>query len=130
VLIVAKFGLVAVAIAGSVVHTIFLGVAYDVMLKGRAERPLSVLWHDLLPATTASIALVALAWPTGQGLAAIGAPVLVQLSGIGLAGMVGYLAALRIWFPASAHDLFAAVRRIVPKRLMLNRARQPAFAGS
>jgi O-antigen/teichoic acid export membrane protein len=130
VLIVAKFGLIAVAIAGSVVHTIFLGVAYDVMLRGRADRPLRVLWHDLMPATTASFALVALAWPTGQGLAAIGAPVLVQLSGIGLAGMVGYLAALRIWFPASAHDLFAAVRRIVPKRLMLNRARQPAFAGS
>jgi hypothetical protein len=89
-----------------------------------------VLWHDLLPAGTASLALVALGWPTGQGLAAIGAPVLVQLSGIGLAGAAGYLAALRIWFPASAHDLFAAIRRIIPKRLKLNRARQPAFAGS
>src|SRR5262249_53276735 len=35
VLIVAKSGIVAVAIAGSVVHTIFLGVAYVVMLRGR-----------------------------------------------------------------------------------------------
>ncbi len=128
VLAVARYGLPAVAIAGSVVHTAFLAVAYVVLLRGQVRSPLRVLWQDLAPATIACAALAAVAVPTGWGLDALNAPALARMSGVGLAGALGYLAALRVWFPASAHDLGAAVRRIVPARLAIAGARRPAFA--
>jgi O-antigen/teichoic acid export membrane protein len=121
VLAVAHLGLAAVAIAGSVVHTIFLGVAYFVLLRGRARNPLLVLWHDLAPAILACAALVAVALPVDWGMSAIDTPVLLQLAGVGLAGGIAYMAALRAWFPARAHDLNAVIRRILPSRLFVGR---------
>lgn len=130
VLAVAHLGIAAVAVAGSAIHAIFLAVAYVVLLRGEVS-PMRVLWQDLAPATIACAALAALAWPADLGLTAINAPVLVLMAGVGLAGALGYLAALRTWFPASAYDLAAAIRRIVPGRLIFARARrQPAFAKS
>ena len=46
----------------------------------------------------------------------------------GLAGALGYLGALRLWFPSSAHDLGAAIGRVLPGRLALPRLRGPALA--
>jgi O-antigen/teichoic acid export membrane protein len=130
VLAVAHLGLAAVAIAGSVVHGVFLGVAYVVLLRRQVRSPLRVLWQDLTPATVACTALFALALPADWGLASVGVPTLVQVTGVGLAGALGYLTALRIWFPASAHDLGAAIRRILPDRLIVTRMRRPALAES
>ncbi|HWM62696.1 MAG TPA: oligosaccharide flippase family protein [Solirubrobacterales bacterium] len=130
VLLVAGYGLAAVAIAGSVVHGIFLGVAYVVLLRGHVRSPLRVLWQDLAPATVACAALFALAVPVDLGLASIGAPGLATIAGVGLAGALGYLVALRIWFPASAHDLAAAIRRILPSRIAFPRLRRTALAES
>lgn len=130
VLAVAHLGLAAVAIVGSMVHTIFLGVAYVVLLRGEVRSPLRVLWQDLSPATTACAALFAVAGPTDWALTALEAPTLARIAGVGLAGALGYLVALRIWFPASAHDLGAAIRRIVPDRFNFDRGRRPAFAES
>lgn len=130
VLAVAHLGLAAVAIAGSVVHGVFLGVAYVVLLRRQVRSPLRVLWQDLTPATVACAALFALALPADWGLASVGVPTLVQVTGVGLAGALGYLAALRVWFPASAHDLGAAIRRILPDRLLVTRMRRPALAES
>jgi O-antigen/teichoic acid export membrane protein len=117
VLAVAHLGIAAVAIAGSAVHGLFLLVAYLVLLRGRAENPVRVLWRDLAPALTACAALVALAAPARLGLDALGAPVLPLMAGVGIAGTAGYLVALRLLFPASAGDLAAAVRRLLPARL-------------
>jgi PST family polysaccharide transporter len=121
VLAVAHLGLAAVAIAGSVVHTVFLLVAYVVLLPGRLLGPVRVLARDLAPATIACAGLFALAGPADLGLAAIDAPNLVRVAGIALAGAAGYLGVLQLWFPASAHDLFAAIRRILPSRLTRRR---------
>ena len=116
VLAVAHLGIAAVAVAGSVVHGLFLLVAYFVLLRGRAENPLGVLWRDLAPALVACAALVALAAPARWGLEVLGAPVLPLMAGVAGAGACGYLVALRLLFPASAHDLFGAIRRLLPAR--------------
>ena len=121
VVAVAHLGIAAVAIAGSVVHAIFLAVAYLVLLRGEVSNPLRVLWQDVAPASTACLALFALAVPVDRALAGIGSPTMVHMAGVGLAGGIGYLLALRLLFPASSHDLGAAVRRILPDRLSFGR---------
>lgn len=116
VLAVAHLGLAAVAIAGSVVHTVFLLVAYVVLMPGGVLGRVRVLCQDLAPASVACAGLLALAGPADWGLTAIDAPTLGRIAAVALAGAVGYLVTLRIWFPASAHDLGAAIRRILPSR--------------
>jgi hypothetical protein len=127
---VATLGLPAVALVGSVVHFVFLVVAYEVLLRGLVRSPIRVLWQDLAPATVACVALFALALPASLGLGASSLPPLAEITGVTFAGAVGYLTALRIWFPASAHDLAAAIRRILPSRISLPRMRRPAFGES
>ncbi len=130
VLAVAHLGIGAVAIAGSVVHAIFLAVAYEVLLRGHVGSPLRVLWQDLAPAGTACVALFAAGLLADLGLTSLGVPVLVHITGVALTGVAAYLAALRIGFPASAHDLRAAIDRILPDRLSIARLRGAVLAGS
>lgn len=130
VLAVAHLGITAVALAGSVVHGIFLIVAYIVLLRGLVSSPMRVLWQDLAPATTACIALFAAAAPTDLGLSAADAPALIQMVGVGIAGSLSYLIALRVWFPASARDLASAIRRILPSRLAVGRVGRAVLAES
>jgi O-antigen/teichoic acid export membrane protein len=118
VIAVAHLGIVAVAISGSIIHTLFLGVAYEVMLRGEVPRPLRVLVGDLLPASVACLGLLALALPANLALEAVGAPVTAIIAGVGLAAAVGYLGVLRLGFPGSARDLGLAIRRILPDRLL------------
>jgi O-antigen/teichoic acid export membrane protein len=117
VLAVAAHGLAAVAATASIVHTVFLFVAYRVLLRGTILSAARVLWVDIAPATLSCAALVAVAGPAEWALATLDAPALVHLTGVGAAGAVAYLLALRAWFPASFDDLAAALRRIVPDRV-------------
>jgi O-antigen/teichoic acid export membrane protein len=130
VLAVAHLGIEAVAIAGSAVHGAFLVVAYFVLLHGREVNPLRVLWRDLAPAITACLALAAVGGGVDWGLAGLELPIVARIAAICLCGGAGYLVALRLWFPAAAHDLAAAVRRILPARLAPGRFRRAALAGS
>jgi O-antigen/teichoic acid export membrane protein len=131
VVAVAHLGIVAVAIAGSIVHTIFLGVAYETMLRGLVKSPLRTLAGDLWPALAACLGLAALAVPVTLALESAGAPVTALVAGVGLAAAVGYLGALRLFFPSSSRDLGLALRRILPDRVLsVGRAwRRPALAG-
>jgi O-antigen/teichoic acid export membrane protein len=121
VVAVARLGILAVAIAGSIVHAIFLGVAYAVLLRGQAGNPLRALWRDLAPALTACLALGLVAVPVNLKLEIAEVPPPVQMAAVGLVGGAAYLISLRALFPASAHDLRAAVERILPARLRLRR---------
>lgn len=121
VLAVAHLGIAAVAVAGSAVHGAFLLVAYVVLLRDRIDNPLRVLWQDLAPATVGCAALLAVALPARAGLVTLDMPVLVLIAGTGLAGALGYLSALRLCFPASASDLAALVRRLLPERFASGR---------
>lgn len=114
VLAVAELGLAAVALAGSVVHAAFLVLVYEILFRGRPESPLRVLAADLAPALTGCAALLLVAGPPAIKLSSGGAPAPVQIALVGIAGGGAYLASLRAWHPAAAHDLAAAVARVVP----------------
>jgi O-antigen/teichoic acid export membrane protein len=131
VVAVAHMGLAAVAIAGSVVHGAFLLVAYVVLLRGREGSSLMALWRDVAPAVVGCVALAAVVVPLELALVHAGVPVPLQMLAVGAFGGAAYVAVLKRWFPAAAHDLFAALRRVAPVRLSLRRGRGGAVpAGS
>ena len=99
VFMVSSRGVAAVAIAAAVVHTIFLVIAYEVLLRGHEHSALRFLWGDIAAALISCAVLVAIAGPTACGRCAdAGAPVLVQLVVVGAAAAASYLAALRMLF--------------------------------
>jgi O-antigen/teichoic acid export membrane protein len=118
VLAVASHGLAAVAIGASVVHTIFLVIGYEVLLRKEGLSGVRVLWADIAPASTSCLALVAVAAPAEWALRSLQAPALVHLAGVGTLGAIAYVLALRAWFPAAAADLGTALRRLVPARVI------------
>jgi lipopolysaccharide exporter len=121
-------GLPAVAIGGAVVHSIFLGVAYILMLGDDVDHPLVTLWQDLEPALVSCVGLVVLALPANLALVHAGTPVIPHALGTAAAGAVGYLLVLRIGYAAQARDLGAALRRILPDRVTSRFQRRPAPA--
>ena len=117
VFIVSSRGVAAVAIAAAVVHTVFLVVAYQILLRGHEHSALRFLWDDVSAALISCAVLVAIAGPIAWALRDLGAPVLVQLVLVGAAGGASYLAALRTLFRGAWDDLASAMRRIVPDRV-------------
>lgn len=124
VLLVVPYGIVAVAIDAAVVHTLFLIVAYVLMLRGSAERPLRRLWHDIAPAFVSCLGLVAVALPVSYGLTAVEAPAVVWLTVLTLVAVPPYLLTLRIGFPATWHSQRAILVRILPGHQRLLGARR------
>ncbi len=114
VLVVVRFGIVAVAIDAAVVHTLFLLVAYRVMLSGSGEPSLPRLWDDIAPATVSCLALVAVGLPTSAALTAAHMPAALWLAVLGLVAVPAYLLALRLCFPATWRTQRAALARILP----------------
>ena len=114
VLIASTRGLAAVCVAAVTVHVIFMVVAYAVLLRGRPERPLRLLWDDVSAATVGCVALVAAAWPTEKLLGNADAPPLVHVLVVGAVAAVAYLVALRVFSPSSARDLATLLRRVLP----------------
>lgn len=130
VLLVAHLGIAAVAAAGSIVHAIFLGVAYHILLSGKVDSPLRVLWQDLRPALAACAALVGAALLADRGLSAVEAPAPALIAAVGIVGAGAYLGALRWWYPATARDVIALVARVLPDRLKFGRMERVALAES
>ena len=122
---VAARGLVAVAIAAAIVHTIFLFVAYQILLGGRGARAMRALWGDVAAAMTSCVALAAAGIPTELALKGANAPVLVHLTLVTAAGGLAYLIVLRMWFPQSWNDVRAAMRRLMPSAGLRLLARLP-----
>jgi PST family polysaccharide transporter len=121
-------GLPAVAIGGAVVHTVFLGVAYQLMLGDDVDHPLLVLWQDVEPALVSLVGLLAVALPVNWALVQAGVPVVPHALGTSAAAAFGYLIPLRIGYPDQARDLGSALRRILPDRLTSRFSRRPAAA--
>jgi lipopolysaccharide exporter len=124
VLLVVPLGIVAVAIDAAVVHTLFLIVAYVVMLRDTGERPLRRLWGDVAPAIVSCLGLVAVALPVALMVSAAHLPAVLQLFAVGLAGMPAYLLSLRVCFPAVWRSQRAVLEHIVPGHERLGRAKQ------
>jgi lipopolysaccharide exporter len=130
VVVVAHLGLAAVAIAGSAIHLLFVGVGYEVLLRGQERRPLMVMVHDFAPATVSAIGFAVAAVPLDRLLESAGAPVPLIMLAVGLVGGIVYVAVLRIAFPASARDLGAVARRLLPSRFIPRRLGRLVPAGS
>jgi O-antigen/teichoic acid export membrane protein len=129
VLAVVGHGIVAVAIAAAVVHTGFLFVAYALMLRGSAERPLRRLCSDLAPASVCCAGLALPAVPLRLALASAHAPAIVQITAVGCAGIAAYLLAMRLLYPAIAARLRAAAAQVLgPAAQAVRRAPRPALA--
>jgi lipopolysaccharide exporter len=115
VALVVPLGITAVAVDAAVVHTLFLAVAYVLMLRGWAERPLHRLWGDIAPATVSCLGLVAVALPASLALTTIHIPAVLQLAAVGLVAVPPYLLTLRICFPAAWRSERAVLARLLPK---------------
>jgi len=121
VLVVVRFGIVVVAIDAAVVHTLFLIVAYVMMLSGTGERPLARLVRDLAPATVSCVGMAIVALPVSLALTAIGAPAILWLFAVGLVAIPPYLLTLCLGFPESWRSQRSIIARIVPGSRRLSR---------
>jgi O-antigen/teichoic acid export membrane protein len=116
VFLVVPLGIVAVAIDAAVIHTLFLLVAYVVMLRGSEERPLRSLWTDVGPAVISCLGLAVVTVPASLALSSAHLPRIVQLAAIGLIAAPPYLLTLRVCFPGTWADLATIVKQVLPKR--------------
>jgi len=114
VFLVVRLGIVAVAIDAAVVHTLFLVVAYVLMLRGSGERPLHRLWDDIMPAFVSSLGLVVVALPASFALTAAQIPAFLWLAALGLVAVPPYLLTLRFCFPAEWRSQRSIMARILP----------------
>ena len=121
VLVVVHYGIVAVAIDAAVVHTLFLLVAYAMMLNESQERALPRLLSDIAPATLSCVGLVAVALPVSIGLSAIDTPAFLWLAAVGLVAIPPYLLTLRLGFPESWRSQRSIFARIMPASKGLGR---------
>jgi O-antigen/teichoic acid export membrane protein len=125
VIAVSSRGLTAVAIAATVVHTIFLVIAYQVMIGGHLGRALRFLWHDVAAATVCCLALAAAGVAVQWAARGAELPAPLHIAAVALAGALAYLVALRAAFPSAWGDVLAVARRVVPARALLLRERLP-----
>jgi PST family polysaccharide transporter len=126
VLVASRWGVTGVAIAASGVHLVFVVVAYQMLLHGRAEKTLRFLWQDVSAAVVSCMAMAAAVWPLEMALQSAGVPPIVHVVIVGVVGGGVYLAALRLWFADAWKDLSALVRRVLPVHRVA--AKVPALA--
>jgi lipopolysaccharide exporter len=124
VLLVVRLGIVAVAIDAAVVHTLFLIVAYAMMLGDSEEHPMRRLWSDVAPATTSCIGLVAVVLPASYAFTALHLPAVFWLAVLGLLALPAYLLTLRACFPGTWRSQRSILGRILPANRGLGRARR------
>jgi lipopolysaccharide exporter len=130
VLVASNWGVTGVAIAASGVHLAFVVVAYEMLLHGRPEKPLRLLWADVSAATVSCVAMAAAGLPVELALRSSGAPALAHVVIVGAVSGVAYLVALRLWFGDAWRDLSALMRRVLPVgRMQAVVRRVPALAG-
>jgi O-antigen/teichoic acid export membrane protein len=124
VFFVVPLGIVAVAVDAALVHTLFLLVAYMLMLRGSSERPLQRLWSDITPALVSCLGLLAVALPASIALSAADLPALTWLLALGLIAAPAYLLTLRVCFPAAWRSQRAIFERVLGGRLRLPGAKR------
>jgi lipopolysaccharide exporter len=123
VLATASLGLTAVCIAVACFQVVALVVCYRFVLGPVVGVTLRQLGRDLMPALTASVALLALALPLMELLA--GAPALVALTLAGGTGAAAYLLVLKRFFPDAWADVRLVAGHLLPRR---ERGQAPAVA--
>jgi O-antigen/teichoic acid export membrane protein len=125
---VAPLGLAAVAVAAAVVHTLFLVVAYLLMLWGSREPALRCLWDDVAPATVSCLGLAAAAVPIDLVLSAAHVPAMLHLVAVLVVAVPAYLLTLRGCYPATWRHVRGLMQQIVPHERLRRNSRRPAVA--
>jgi hypothetical protein len=130
VLFASNWGITGVCVAAVSVHMAFVVVAYRMLLHGRREGTLGLLWADVSAAIVACVALVAAALPVELALSAASVPAIVNIAVVGLVAASAYLLALR-WCSADGwRDVRNVARRVLPAwSLRLGARRIPELAG-
>jgi O-antigen/teichoic acid export membrane protein len=111
---VVPLGINALAVDAAIVHTLFLVVAYSLMLSGSEEHALVRLWDDIAPATVSCLGLAAVAIPATLALTAVQAPAGLWLVALGLIALPAYLLTLRVCYPDTWRSQRAVVERVIP----------------
>jgi lipopolysaccharide exporter len=130
VLLVVQWGIVAVAIDAAVVHTLFLVVAYVLMLQGSSERALYRLWDDIAPAFVSCLGLTAVALPVSLALSSLHTPAILWLLGLGVVAVPPYMLTLRVLFPSTWRAQRAAMARILPGQTRFRGAKRRLAAAA
>jgi len=123
VFFVAPYGISAVAGAAVVVHGLFMAVSYVLVLHRREDEhsatiagALGHLVSDLAPSLVGCAALMAAAVGMSLIADAVHAPSLVRLAIMSLAGVIAYLATLRVLYPTSLRTLRNLFVHLIPRR--------------
>jgi len=114
VVVVSPLGLVAVAIAGAIIHTAFVAVAYIWALGWQGGKALVALWRDVAPATAACAVMAAAAVPVDRLMVSNHIGGLGTFAAVFVICSIAYLATLRIGFQPAFADLESMVRRLLP----------------
>lgn len=117
VIIVAQFGLIAVAIDGAVVHSAFAVVAYGMIARRTGQRAGAALWQDIRPASISCLGMAVVAVPVSLGSSAAHISDGPRFVAIFAACALGYLLTLRVVFAEAWNDLLLVARRLVPGAL-------------
>jgi hypothetical protein len=125
VLVAAPYGLTTVCVTVVGAHLLILVGVYRLLLWPYVGVPMRRLLTDVLPALGGCLALLGVGFAVRETLG--GAPALVVLAAIGIAGGATYLLSIRFLFPAAWADVALITRKIVPARRRA-RATVPAFS--
>lgn len=123
VVVVAPFGLIAVAIDGAIVHGAFAVVAYAMVARRGGQNALASLWHDIAPATVSCIGMAAVAVPVDRLLVAQHVAGGVRFLAVFATCAVTYLGSLRIVSPTSWTEVLGLIIRLVPINAVRTRMR-------
>ena len=137
VFVISPLGITAVAVAATAVHTLFLIVAYILVVQGNGEGSLqqlrSALTHlltDVMPATVSCAALAMVAIPLTIAMSTAQVSAVPSLAVVSVAGATAYLGVLKILYPESFRSLWNLVCHLTPQRPLRRLARRPALAGT
>ena len=110
----APLGIVAVAIAASVVHTLFLVISYVLLLRGQSSSAFARLWHDVKPALVCSVAPAIAALPFSLLLRSLALAPLPYVLAVSAVGVCSYVLALRLVYPESFRGLGRLAGHLLP----------------
>lgn len=112
----ASYGIVAVSVAASVDHAIFLVVAYVLMLRMPLGHSMRRLWEDIGPAVVCCLAFAAVAIPVSVGMSALDAPAVPYLLAVSVPAFGAYVLTLRRWFPEPWRTMCVFAEHVLPRR--------------
>jgi O-antigen/teichoic acid export membrane protein len=112
VLAASPYGLTAVCLSVAGVHVVMVAVAQAGILRRLVDIKPGQLAADLVPATTASAAMLAVGALVGPSLGGVESP-LIKIAMLASIGIATYLLAFRVLFASAWAEMTRTIRRVV-----------------